>query len=227
MLGLTYPSWPQWYITYGEEEWRALAEKCLAQLDTFSDEIRNAFKGAFDWMKQWACSRLYGLGTKLPWDPVYLIDSLSDSTIYMAYYTIAHFLHSDLNGHKIGAGNIKASSMTPAVFDYIFLGKDIPSDTDISHDILKKMRAEFTYWYPVDLRVSGKDLVPNHLLFFIYNHVAMFPEVRKNFFALAMASNLTNVVMPPNDRANGLREFAPMATSFLTEKRCQRALVTS
>ena len=31
-------------------------------------------------------------GTKLPWDQQYLIESLSDSTIYMAYYTIAHLL---------------------------------------------------------------------------------------------------------------------------------------
>jgi len=31
-------------------------------------------------------------GTKLPWDESWLIESLSDSTIYMAYYTIAHFL---------------------------------------------------------------------------------------------------------------------------------------
>ena len=32
------------------------------------------------------------VGTKLPWDEQYLIESLSDSTIYMAYYTVAHLL---------------------------------------------------------------------------------------------------------------------------------------
>ena len=32
------------------------------------------------------------------------------------------------------------------------------------------------YWYPVDLRVSGKDLVPNHLTYFLYNHAAVWPE---------------------------------------------------
>lgn len=35
------------------------------------------------------------------------------------------------------------------------------------------MKHEFEYWYPVDLRVSGKDLVQNHLTYFIYNHCAM------------------------------------------------------
>jgi leucyl-tRNA synthetase len=37
------------------------------------------------------------------------------------------------------------------------------------------MRREFEYWYPLDLRVSGKDLIPNHLTFFIYIHLAIFP----------------------------------------------------
>ena len=31
-------------------------------------------------------------GTRLPWDDYWLIESLSDSTIYMAYYMVAHFL---------------------------------------------------------------------------------------------------------------------------------------
>ena len=45
--------------------------------------------------------RTYGLGTRLPWDEDWLIESLSDSTIYMAYYTVAHILQggSMVNGH--------------------------------------------------------------------------------------------------------------------------------
>jgi leucyl-tRNA synthetase len=37
------------------------------------------------------------------------------------------------------------------------------------------MRQEFLYWYPVDLRNSAKELVPNHLTFFLFHHVALFP----------------------------------------------------
>jgi len=33
-------------------------------------------------------------GSRIPWDEQYLIESLSDSTIYMAYYTVAHLLHA-------------------------------------------------------------------------------------------------------------------------------------
>ena len=32
------------------------------------------------------------------------------------------------------------------------------------------------YFYPLDLRVSGKDLIRNHLTYFIYNHTAIFPQ---------------------------------------------------
>lgn len=35
------------------------------------------------------------------------------------------------------------------------------------------MRNEFEYWYPMDLRVSGKDLIPNHLTMSLYNHAAI------------------------------------------------------
>ena len=47
--------------------------------------------------------------------------------------------------------------------------------TSIPRDTLKKLRGEFEFWYPVDVRVSGKDLVPNHLTYYLYNHVAMWP----------------------------------------------------
>ncbi|NLE06661.1 MAG: class I tRNA ligase family protein, partial [Crenarchaeota archaeon] len=37
------------------------------------------------------------------------------------------------------------------------------------------MREEFLYWYPLDLRNSAKELVPNHLSFCIFHHAALFP----------------------------------------------------
>ncbi|RLI80306.1 leucine--tRNA ligase, partial [Archaeoglobales archaeon] len=42
-------------------------------------------------------------------------------------------------------------------------------------ETVKRMREDFLYWYPVDLRSSGKDLVANHLLFFLFHHIAIFP----------------------------------------------------
>eukprot|EP00195_Chlamydomonas_chlamydogama_P014672 CAMPEP_0202900896 /NCGR_PEP_ID=MMETSP1392-20130828/12094_1 /ASSEMBLY_ACC=CAM_ASM_000868 /TAXON_ID=225041 /ORGANISM="Chlamydomonas chlamydogama, Strain SAG 11-48b" /LENGTH=1103 /DNA_ID=CAMNT_0049587353 /DNA_START=121 /DNA_END=3432 /DNA_ORIENTATION=- len=171
----------QWYMTYGEEEWRALTQRCLDQLETFSDEARNSFNGCLGWLQQWACSRSFGLGTRLPWDPQYLIESLSDSTIYMAYYTVAHLLQGgDMYGRSQAASTsasvIKAEDVTDAVWDYVFLGAAAPADCKVPESVLVAMRREFEYWYPFDLRVSGKDLIQNHLSFTLYNHTAVWGQ---------------------------------------------------
>jgi leucyl-tRNA synthetase len=131
-----------------------------------------------NWLHEYACSRTYGLGTKLPWDEYWLIESLSDSTIYMAFYTIVHLLQNgSFRGEKPSPLGITADQMTPDVWDYIFFDKaPFPKNCKIAKPHFEVMRREFNYWYPVDLRVSGKDLINNHLTFFLYNHVAMWPE---------------------------------------------------
>jgi leucyl-tRNA synthetase len=167
----------QWFIQYSDNQWKDLVRKALGKLNTFGDETRNTYEHTLEWLKQWACSRNYGLGTRLPWDEEYLIESLSDSTIYMAYYTIAHLLQAGIyDGSSIGPFHITPEQLTPEVFDYIFLHTPYPSASSTSipsEDILQKLRYEFEYWYPLDLRVSGKDLIPNHLTFSLYNHVAI------------------------------------------------------
>lgn len=98
----------QWYLDYGEENWKKQAEQALNNLDTFHDEVRRNFNASLDWLHEHACSRTYGLGTKLPWDESWLIESLSDSTIYMAYYTVAHLIQgSTFKGDKPNVLGIK------------------------------------------------------------------------------------------------------------------------
>lgn len=171
----------QWYLDYGEEEWKKQALGWIDNgMDTFSADTKNALEGVLDWLNQWACARSFGLGTKLPWDPQFIVESLSDSTIYMSYYTVAHFLHSDLFGSKPGKFSISAAQMTDDVWDYIFCRRDfdesVLKESKISKENLESMRREFEYFYPLDMRVSGKDLLPNHLTFFLYIHLAMFPQ---------------------------------------------------
>lgn len=38
------------------------------------------------------------------------------------------------------------------------------------------MKSEFNYWYPMDLRCSGKDLIKNHLTMALFNHAAVFRD---------------------------------------------------
>uniref|UniRef100_H2ZCU5 leucine--tRNA ligase n=1 Tax=Ciona savignyi TaxID=51511 RepID=H2ZCU5_CIOSA len=137
----------------GTGEWKGKAKQALDQLNTYCDETRRNFEATLDWLEH-ACSRTYGLGTRLPWDQQWLIESLSDSSIYMAYYTVTHLLQEGVfdgsAGNKLG---IRAEQMTREVWDYIFLDTPYPS-TDIAKEMLDKLRNEFKYWYPLDLRMS-------------------------------------------------------------------------
>ncbi|XP_032511836.2 leucine--tRNA ligase, cytoplasmic [Danaus plexippus] len=168
----------QWYLDYGNAEWKGQAEKALAAMNTYHDEVRKNFQATLKWLHEYACSRTYGLGTKLPWDTQWVIESLSDSTIYNAYYTISHYLQGDsFRGNVENDLKIKPEEMSIEVWDYIFF-KDapIPKNTKISKNKLDLMKKSFQFWYPVDLRVSGKDLIQNHLTFYIYNHCAMWEK---------------------------------------------------
>ncbi|XP_063701981.1 leucine--tRNA ligase, cytoplasmic [Culicoides brevitarsis] len=168
----------QWYLNYGEEKWRETTTKLLKDMELYHPEVRSNFERCLEWLHEYACSRTYGLGTKLPWDEQWLIESLSDSTIYMAYYTIVHLLQNgSFKGEKASPLGITPDQMTSDVWDYIFFNDAKPPvSSKIAKAHLDLLKREFNYWYPVDLRVSGKDLIQNHLTFFLYNHVAMWPN---------------------------------------------------
>uniref|UniRef100_A0A915LWI6 leucine--tRNA ligase n=1 Tax=Meloidogyne javanica TaxID=6303 RepID=A0A915LWI6_MELJA len=181
----------QWYLNYGNPEWKEAAKKCLSKMNTYMEEARHCLENTIDWLHEYACSRIYGLGSRLPWDPKYLIESLSDSTIYNAYYTIAHLLQSDIFGSKPGLLGLKPEQLNTHVWDYIFMGVgeyDKNKMGGISLEALNKMRREFEYWYPVDMRVSGKDLLQNHLTFYLFNHVAIWRE-RPEMWPLGIRAN--------------------------------------
>ncbi|KAL6308866.1 leucine-tRNA ligase [Sparassis latifolia] len=176
----------QWYLDYGEPSWRAQAEKLVARMETYNSETRNGFEGVLAWLNKWACARTYGLGSKLPWDPQFLVESLSDSTIYMAYYTVAHFLHSDIYGRNPGLLDVKPEQLTDDVWDYVFRNGPWPKSASVSKKDIDIMKHEYEYFYPFDVRSSGKDLIPNHLTFCIYVHAALFPEDK---WPLSMRTN--------------------------------------
>lgn len=168
----------QWYLDYGHPDWKKMARTALSRMETFSDEVRKNFKATLDWLCEHACSRTYGLGTKLPWDESWLIESLSDSTMYMAYYTVAHYLQGgELMGRTPCAPFwLKPEDMTPQAWDYVFLNGTGGPELGEKKEALDMMRKEFEFWYPLDLRCSGKDLIPNHLSYCIFTHCAMWPS---------------------------------------------------
>lgn len=167
----------QWYLNYGEEEWKQVAKTLVSRMDTYFPETRNQFDAVLDWLNQWACARSYGLGSKLPWDQQFLVESLSDSTIYMAYYTVSQLLHEgSIYGDKTGPLGITPDQMTDEVWEYVFAQGQIPEEAAIDREAAAHLKYSFNYFYPMDVRSSGKDLIPNHLTFCVYVHAALFPE---------------------------------------------------
>lgn len=168
----------QWYLSYGDEEWQRTISKHIhsENFKGYNDRIMEKFDFVIGWLKEWACCRQFGLGTKLPWDNQFVIESLSDSTIYMAYYTIAHLIQGSDPNNFNGCGDIDPSTLTDEVFSYIFLRGEYPAGCSIPESRLNEMRSEFEYWYPMDLRVSANDLIPNHLTMTLYNHVEIWKD---------------------------------------------------
>ncbi|VVB91373.1 Leucine--tRNA ligase [uncultured archaeon] len=161
----------QWFLNYSDPSWKEQVYTCLKNMNIIPPEIRVDFENKVDWLKDKACARRKGLGTRVPWDNEWMIESLGDSTIYMCYYIIAKYLDK-----------FTPEQLKEEFFDYCLLGKGTPEDvsktTGIDTDVIRSVRSDFEYWYPVDLRTSGKDLIPNHLLFFLFHHVAIFPETK-------------------------------------------------
>ena len=160
----------QWFLNYSEPAWKEQVYKCLANMQIIPPELRVEFENKIDWLKDKACARRKGLGTKVPWDTEWVIESLGDSTIYMSYYIIAKYLDK-----------FEPEQLKDEFFNYCLLGegtaRGVASSTGIDMSIIDSIRRDFLYWYPVDLRSSGKDLIPNHLLFFLFHHVVIFPEI--------------------------------------------------
>ncbi len=161
----------QWFLNYGDAAWKTKANKCLDSMSILPQEIRSEFKYVVGWLHERACARQHGLGTKLPWDKDWIVESLSDSVIYMAYYILAKFVNNE---------SLKADNLTGEFFEYVFFEKGeaeaVAKNCNVSIKTIYEIRQEFSYFYPVDSRHSGRDLVPNHLTFFVLNHVAIFPE---------------------------------------------------
>ena len=161
----------QWFLDYASPGWKDKTREALASMDIVPDTYRVLFENTFDWLTQRPCARKRGIGTRLPFDPDWIIESLSDSTIYMAYYTIAQHIRDN---------KLKPEQLTPAVFDYVFLGKGTPlkvsESTGIDSTLLETMQNEFRYWYPNDQRHTNPAHIPNHLSFALFHHVAIFPK---------------------------------------------------
>jgi len=161
----------QWFLDFNARGWKSLASRCLRGMELLPGTMRKLFEDTFEWLDKRPAARRRGLGTPLPFNRDWIIESLSDSTIYMSFYIIKNLI----NKYKI-----KPEQLEPAFFDYVYLGegeaKHVSKLTHIPAENLKEMRSQFDYWYPNDHRHTYVAHLSNHLSFFIFAHAGIFPE---------------------------------------------------
>ncbi len=161
----------QWFLDFNFKGWKEKAYKCLEKIEIFPNNMRKQFEDTFAWLDKRPCARRRGLGTPLPFDKDWIIESLSDSTIYMTLYTI---------NNLIKKYKLKRENLSYDFFDYVYLGegalKEVSKKTNVKEEILKEFRESFEYWMPVDHRHTFALHLSNHLSFMIFAFAGLFPE---------------------------------------------------
>ena len=73
--------------------------------------------------------------------------------------------------------DIDPEDLDDSFFDDVFLDLQKYSG-NVKDPLFEDIKHEFNYWYPLDWRLSAKDLVGNHLSFHMFHHSAIFPEYK-------------------------------------------------
>ncbi|UPM41890.1 leucine--tRNA ligase [Halocatena salina] len=195
-----------WFLRYNDTDWTEKAHDAVESMTAIPETTREQYTHTIDWLEEWPCIRNYGLGTPLPMDEDFIIEPLSDSTIYMSYYTIAHRLQ-----------DVPVEQLTPEFFDTLFYGADAVEEPD---ETALELHEEWEYWYPVDFRCSANDLISNHLTFYLYHHAELFekPQWPQGITSMGMgllegekmSSSKGHVVLP----AEAIEEYGADTVRF-------------
>ncbi len=205
----------QWFINYGDEKWKDEVRRHISGMKIYPEQMRKAYENTISWINLRATERAQGFGTKFPLNPNHIIESLSDSTIYMMFYTFVHILR---------AHGVKEEQLKPEFFDYIVEGKGDPDSvsksTGIDFSVVKRCKESIDYWYASTSRHSAHELIPNHLTMYIFNHVAVAPEKfwpaqivtngMVNYEGEKMSKSLGNIV----PLADGIEKYSADALRF-------------
>lgn len=161
----------QWFLDFNAKGWKEKAQSCLDEMELLPESARKLFEDTFAWLDKRPAARRRGIGTPLPFAKDWIIESLSDSTIYMSFYTIKNI---------IAKHGVKPEQMSLSFFDYVYLNegdiKAVSKETKISTKVLQELRESFEYWYPNDHRHTYLAHLSNHLSFFIFAHAGLFPK---------------------------------------------------
>ncbi|MEM0157290.1 MAG: leucine--tRNA ligase [Thermoplasmataceae archaeon] len=160
----------QWFIDYSVPWWKKQSHDLVGRMSFFPEFYRNAMNDAIDWLRERPCARRRGIGTRLPFNREWVIESLSDSTIYPAVYT---------NSVQLREIFRLLGRIPEELMDFIYGSGDMSIlagfDRKIQ-DLATEARNNLEYWYGVDIRLTAHPHLSNHLSFYVMNHAALFPE---------------------------------------------------
>jgi leucyl-tRNA synthetase len=168
----------QWFLDYSNPEIKQKAMDLLNNAIYLPNKLKETQKGYLEWVNKRPCARKRGLGTKLPFDKDWIIEPLSDSTIYQLFYLISHIIKRE---------NISPENLKDILFDYLYLEKGdlevVSKETKISKEIILEMKKEIDYWRFNDFRYVGQPHMSNHMSFLIYHYAIIFdkPNLKEKF----------------------------------------------
>jgi leucyl-tRNA synthetase len=156
----------QWFIKYSDEKLTEDSKIQSINMNIYPEEYKKEIPGILEWYDDRACIRRGSwLGTEFPFKKEWIIEPISDSTLYPAYYIISKFVNEN---------KIDPKDMTEEFFDFVFLGKG-----EAKKPIWNEIKSDFDYWYPVDINLGGKEHKTVHFPVFLMNHVAIMPEDKR------------------------------------------------
>jgi len=162
----------QWFINYADEELTRLSRDHTRNMTILPREYYDNVPGILEWFRERACVRQGNwLGTRFPLDRKWIVEAIADSTLYPAYYLISKYVNEK---------RITAEEMKEAFFDLLFRDEgdlqSVAEECGIDRELLRNMKEDIDYWYPLDINLGGKEHMTVHFPVFIMNHVGLLPE---------------------------------------------------
>lgn len=156
----------QWFIKYSDARLTTESKDYAASMNIYPQEYKDELPKILDWFGDRAAIRRGSwLGTEFPYKKEWIIEPISDSTLYPAYYVLSSYVNQN---------KLPVTEMTNEFFDYVFLGIGAPKQP-----LWQIIKSDFDYWYPVDINLGGKEHKTVHFPVYIMNHVAIMPEQKR------------------------------------------------
>jgi leucyl-tRNA synthetase len=155
----------QWFIKYSDPELTEKSKEQVKKMNIYPSQYKEEMPKVLDWFDDRACIRRGSwLGTEFPFKKGWIIEPISDSTLYPTYYIISKYVNE---------GKIRTEEMDDNFFDYVFLNEG--GSPEKKKKLWNEIKREFDYWYPVDINLGGKEHKTVHFPVFLMNHVAILP----------------------------------------------------